>query len=125
VPAGSEEVTIDVMSKAKEAAGKKVLKGPVRLKHQAHLDKGVPCVDCHHTTKEGEAPKPCGECHKDKADKQILKIDDAFHGGENENMPSLHSCIGCHKRKVYEKAAGTAAPWQKKPCESCHTAKKK
>ncbi len=125
MPAGTEEIVIDSMSKAKEATGKKVLKGPVPLKHQGHMDKGMACVDCHHETKAGETPKPCGECHKDKEEKGILKLDDAFHGGENENLPSLHSCIGCHKRNVYDKDPSTTVPWKKKPCETCHSLKKK
>ncbi len=44
MPAGTEEIVIDSMSKAKEATGKKVLKGPVPLKHQGHMDKGMACV---------------------------------------------------------------------------------
>ena len=57
------------------------------------------CVDCHHKEKAGETPQPCSTCHKDtKGD--APKINDAFHGGENDSLPSLQSCIGCHARKV-------------------------
>ncbi len=125
VPPGTENIVIDSMCKAKEAAGKKVLKGPVPLNHQGHMDTGMTCKDCHHETAEGEQPKPCGECHKDKDDKQVIKLDSAFHGGENDNQPSLHSCIGCHRRTVKEKKPMTSAPWEKKPCEACHSILKK
>jgi hypothetical protein len=122
VPAGKETLTLESMSKAKQAAGKKVLKGPVPFAHQAHVDAGVACVDCHHK-EAGEAPKPCSSCHKDtKGD--TPKIDDAFHGGENDAMPSLNSCIGCHARKVAGSKA-TNAPIARKPCEACHSILKK
>ena len=122
VPAGKETITIDSMTKARQAAGKKVLKGPVPFAHQAHADK-VACTDCHHKEKAGETPQPCSSCHKDtKGD--APQINDAFHGGENDAMPSLYSCIGCHARKVAGTKA-TNAPVQKKPCEACHSILKK
>ena len=107
VPAGKETLTIDSMTKAKQAMTppKKVLKGPVPFAHQTHADK-VACVDCHHKEKPGETPK----------------LDDAFHGGENDAMPALQSCIGCHQRKGTK---DTKAPTQRKPCEACHSILKK
>jgi hypothetical protein len=123
VPAGKETLTLESMTKAKQAAGKKVLKGPVPFAHQTHADKGVACVDCHHKEKAGETPKPCSSCHKDtKGD--APQINDAFHGGENDALPSMQSCIGCHARKVANTKA-TNAPVQKKPCEACHSILKK
>ena len=123
VPAGKENLVLDSTSKAKEAAGKKVLKGPVPFAHQAHVDAGVVCNDCHHKQPEGETPKPCHECH------QLIKTDapkeaDAFHCGAVDTMPALQSCIGCHTRKV----AGTretSAPMKREPCEACHSILKK
>jgi hypothetical protein len=123
VPAGKETLTLESMTKAKQSAGKKVLKGPVPFAHQAHVDKGVACVDCHHKEKAGDTPKPCSSCHKDtKSD--VPQINDAFHGGENDALPSMQSCIGCHARKVAGTKA-TNAPVQKKPCEACHSILKK
>jgi hypothetical protein len=124
VPAGQENIVLDHMSKAKEAAGKKALKGPVPLAHQAHVDKGTKCVDCHHGQKPEEAIKPCGDCHKDKQEGNVPKMDDAFHGGDGA-LPAMSSCLGCHKRKVYENDKMTKAPIEKKPCETCHSLKKK
>lgn len=125
VPAGKETLTLEFMVKAKQAAGKKVLKGPVPFAHQAHADK-VGCVDCHHKEKPGETPKPCSACHKDtKGD--APKLDAAFHGGENDSLPSLQSCIGCHARKIAGVAGTkpTNAPVARKPCEACHSILKK
>jgi hypothetical protein len=125
VPAGKETLTLDTMTKAKQAMTppKKVLKGPVPFAHQAHVDKGVACVDCHHKEKAGEAPRPCSSCHKDTRG-DAPKLDDAFHGGENDAMPSLQSCTGCHARKVAVTKA-TNAPIERKPCEACHSILKK
>lgn len=122
VPAGKETLTLDSMSKARQAAGKKVLKGPVPFAHQAHVDRGVACVDCHHKQKPEETPKACSTCHKDtKGD--APKMNDAFHGGENESLPSLHSCIGCHARKVAQ--TDSPAPSKREPCTACHSILKK
>jgi len=123
VPAGKETLTLDSMTKAKQAMTppKKVLKGPVPFAHQAHVDKGVACTDCHHKEKAGDTPKPCSACHKEiKGD--VPKLDDAFHGGENDSLPSLQSCIGCHARKGLK---NSPAPMQRKPCEACHSILKK
>ena len=121
VPAGKETLTLDSMSKAKQAAGKKVLKGPVPFAHQTHADKGVACTDCHHKEKAGETPKACSTCHKDtKGD--APKMSDAFHGGENEALPSLQSCIGCHQRKGLK---NSPAPAKRDPCDACHSILKK
>lgn len=125
VPAGKETLTLDSMTEAKKAMTppKKVLKGPVPFAHQAHVDKGVACADCHHKEKAGEAPKPCSSCHKEtKGD--APKINDAFHGGENESLPSLQSCIGCHSRKVASSKT-TNAPYKREPCDACHSILKK
>jgi len=125
VPAGKETLTLDSMSKAKQAMTppKKVLKGPVPFAHQAHVDKGVACTDCHHKEKAGDTPQPCSSCHKDtKGD--APKLDAAFHGGENDSMPSLQSCIGCHARKVAGTKA-TTAPLTREPCTACHSILKK
>jgi hypothetical protein len=122
VPAGKEALTLDSMSKAKQAAGKKVLKGPVPFAHQAHVDKGVACIDCHHKEKAGATPQPCSACHKGvKGD--APKISDAFHGGENDSLPSLQSCIGCHARKVAK--LSSPAPAKREPCDACHSILKK
>jgi hypothetical protein len=121
VPAGKETLTLESMSKARQAAGKKVLKGPVPFAHQAHVDKGVACTDCHHKEKAGETPRPCSSCHKDtKGD--APKMSDAFHGGENEALPALQSCIGCHARKGLK---DSPAPAKRDPCVACHSILKK
>lgn len=119
VPAGKETITLDYMSKARQAAGKNPLKGPVPFAHQAHADKGVACLDCHHKEKAGETPNPCSDCHDvKKGDAPSLK--DAFHGADS--LPALQSCIGCHQRKGVR---GSPAPMQQKPCEACHSILKK
>ena len=87
--------------------------------HQAHVDKGVTCVDCHHKEKAGETPNPCSDCHDvKKGDGPSLK--DAFHGADT--LPALQSCIGCHQRKGVK---DSPAPTQRKPCEACHSILKK
>ena len=125
VPVGKESLTLDSMTRAKQAMTppKKVLKGPVPFAHQAHVDAGVTCTDCHHKDKAGETPKPCSTCHKNtKGD--APKLDDAFHGGENDALLSLQSCTGCHARKVAVMKS-TNAPTARKPCEACHSILKK
>lgn len=119
IPAGKEDLVIDSMSKAREAAGKKVLKGPVPFAHQAHVDSEVACAECHHKQAEGETPKPCGACHSDKKG-DAPKLSDAFHGEGTGSLPPLNSCIGCHKRKV-SVSRSTDAPVERKPCEACHS----
>ena len=122
VPAGKETLTLDSMSKARQAAGKKVLKGPVPFAHQAHVAAGTACTDCHHKEQPGDTPNPCSSCHKDtKGD--APKINDAFHGGEG-SLPSLFSCIGCHARKVATTKV-TEAPVSREPCTACHSLLKK
>lgn len=123
VPAGKENLILDSMSKGKEKAGKKVLKGPVPFAHQAHVDVGVACTDCHHKQAAGETPKPCHDCHKElKGD--TPKESDAFHCGAVESMPALQSCVGCHSRKVAGTKA-TNAPIKREPCDACHSILKK
>ena len=122
VPAGKETLTLESMSKARQAAGKRVLKGPVPFAHQGHVDKGVACLDCHHKEKAGDTFKPCSACHKDTKG-EAPKMNDAFHGGENESLPSLQSCIGCHARKV--NSLSSPAPAKRDPCEACHSIVKK
>lgn len=122
VPAGKESLTLDSMSKARQAAGKKVVKGPVPFAHQAHVDKGVACTECHHKEKAGDTPQACSTCHKDtKGD--APKMSDAFHGGESGSLPSLQSCIGCHARKVNK--LSSPAPATREPCTACHSILKK
>lgn len=121
VPAGKENLTLEFMSKAKAAAGRKVLKGPVPFAHQAHVDRGVGCPECHHKQPAGEAPKPCFDCHKDTTQGEIPKLNDAFHGGEG--LPPLQSCVGCHQRKVAKMSS--PAPAKREPCEACHSILKK
>ena len=123
VPAGKENLILDSMSKGKTAAGKKVLKGPVPFAHQAHVDAGVACGDCHHKQPEGESPKPCHECHKELRG-ETIKENDAFHCGAVESMPALQSCVGCHSRKVAGTKA-TNAPVTRDPCDACHSILKK
>lgn len=123
VPAGKENLTLEFMSKAKEAAGRKVLKGPVPFAHQAHVDRGVACPECHHKQPAGEAPKPCFDCHKDTKQGELPKLNDAFHGGEVESMPALQSCVGCHQRKVAKMSS--PAPAKRDPCDVCHSILKK
>ncbi len=122
VPEGKESIVIDGMSEARKAAGKKVVKGPVPLEHQAHVDRGVACVDCHHKDEAGAEPEPCSSCHGDKTDGAVPKLSDAFHGGDS--LPALQSCIGCHARKVASTKA-TDAPVRRDPCGACHSLLKK
>lgn len=121
VPAGKENLVIDGMSKAKAAAGKKVIKGPVAFAHQAHADL-VACTTCHHKDEAGSTPEPCSSCHEDKAQGNAPKLSDAFHGGDG--LPELQSCIGCHARTIADGKI-TNAPKTRDPCTSCHEAKKK
>jgi hypothetical protein len=121
VPAGKENLVIDGVSKAKEAAGKKVIKGPVPFGHQAHVALGLACKDCHHKQAEGETPKLCSECHKEKADGNAPKLSDVFHGADS--LPALQSCIGCHSRKIPDGKV-TNAPKSREPCTACHSVKK-
>jgi hypothetical protein len=123
VPAGKENLVLDSMTKAKQVSGKKVLKGPVPFAHQAHVDAGVVCADCHHKQPAGETPKPCHECHKELKG-ETPKESDAFHCGSVESMPALESCVGCHSRKVAATKT-TNAPVKREPCDACHSLLKK
>lgn len=92
-------------------AGKETIKfetkmGTVTFPHKAHAEKVGKCTECHHTTKEGEAVKPCSACHDAKEAKdKAPKLQDAVH----------KMCKGCHEKTV---AAGKKAP--SKDCKSCH-----
>jgi hypothetical protein len=76
---------------------------PVSFKHHEHQKRVEDkCVTCHHTAKEGEAPKACSECHG--------KVD-----GAPDFKTAVHKkCQGCHKE---QKAAGKNAPVK---CTECH-----
>lgn len=96
-------------------AGKETIKfeakmGAVSFPHKAHADKGVSCVTCHHTSKEGEAPKGCGSegCHDAKEAKgKAAKLADAVH----------KNCWDCHDKTA---AAGKKSGPVKKDCKVCH-----
>jgi hypothetical protein len=72
--------------------------------HKKHAD-AIKCQECHHTWKEGEKVKKCGECHtKDSK----LTAKNAFH----------KNCRGCHR--TLKKAGKTAGPTA---CTKCHPKK--
>ncbi|MFC1835268.1 cytochrome c3 family protein [Thermodesulfobacteriota bacterium] len=100
--------TKDVFTKKK--------KSPVVFPHAKH--KPLKCQQCHHTWKEGEDVKKCGQCHKLKktkdGDKEIPKLFDAYH-----KKKAKTSCVGCHKAlKKAKKKTGPSA------CKKCHPKKK-
>ena len=126
VPAGKETLTLDSMTKAKQAMtpAKKVLKGPVPFAHQAHVDKGVACTDCHHKEKAGETPKPCSD------------VPQGHQGGRPEARatPSTAARTSDARRCSPASAATRARSperkpptprSQRKPCEACHSILKK
>jgi hypothetical protein len=77
----------------------------VQFAHKKHADAVKDCKACHHTLKEGEKVKKCGECHT-KDSKVIAK--NAFHG----------NCRKCHRdMKKAGKATGPTA------CTKCHAKK--
>ena len=125
VPAGKETLTLDSMTKARQAApAKKVLKGPVPFAHQAHVDKGVACTDCHHKEKAGDTPKPCSDVPQGHQGRRPEDSTTPSTAATTTRCPSLQSCIGCHARKVAGSKA-TNAPITKEPCEACHSILKK
>jgi hypothetical protein len=121
VPTGKETLVIDGMSKAKAAAGKKVVKGPVTFAHQGHASV-VACTSCHHKDDPGSTPEACSSCHEEKAQGNAPKLSDAFHGGDG--LPALQSCIGCHVRTIPDGKV-TNAPRRRDPCDACHDVLKK
>ena len=81
--------------------------GEVTFPHGVHA-KAIKCVECHHTTKEGENPQPCSACHDAKEAKdKAPKLKDAIH----------KSCWDCHKTT---KAAGKKSGPEMKDCKVCH-----
>ena len=84
--------------------------GKVTFPHKKHVDGGLKCTDCHHSTKEGEAVQACGACHGKEAKDKAPKLYDAIHG------TGKFSCDPCHAKHVAE---GKKVP-VKKDCKSCH-----
>ncbi|MBP7149336.1 MAG: cytochrome c3 family protein [Acidobacteria bacterium] len=96
IPSGKETLTFDAKM------------GAVTFGHKMHVDKGVSCTTCHHTSKEGETPQACSSCHDAKVAKdKAPKLQDAMHT----------SCYGCHEKTA---AAGKKAGPVKKDCKVCH-----
>jgi hypothetical protein len=92
---------------SKDVFGKK-RKGDPIFDHKKHTD--FKCQDCHHTWKEGEKVKKCGECHLKKEKDKTLDLKDAFHD----------SCMDCHKKLKREKKK-----YGPTGCSKCHPKKKK
>lgn len=88
-------------------------KGTVTFHHGLHATvRGIGCQSCHHTHKEGEPIKPCGECHKEK-DTQI----DGFSVLAPKESKAYHDkCKGCHKYTL-EELHQPAGPTK---CKLCH-----
>lgn len=77
----------------------------VQFAHKKHADTVKDCVKCHHTTKAGEKPQKCVECHTKDSKVTAYK---AFHD----------SCKGCHSALKKEgKATGPTI------CTKCHAKK--
>lgn len=85
--------------------------GTVTFHHAEHVKTGLKCVECHHMTKEGEAPKPCSTCHNAQATGKTPKLFQAIHG------TAAFSCTGCHAQSF---AAGKKTGPIQKECKSCH-----
>ncbi len=85
----------------------KKTKGVVELPHKKHVDAGIACKDCHHTTKDGETPAACTTCHTDPATGDAPDAKKAFH----------KNCQDCHKKTAKEgKKSGPTK------CGDCHKA---
>jgi hypothetical protein len=59
------------------------------------------CLVCHHTTKAGQRPVPCGDCHKMDPTPKTPNRQDAFHGNcrdcHREEGAGPQKCTECHK----------------------------
>jgi len=91
---GADSITISTIQK---------MQPPVVFPHKNHQDMlSGKCVECHHTTKEGEQTVSCASCHNKEGAKVVLK--DAYH----------KKCKDCHQK---EATAGKKAPTK---CNECH-----
>lgn len=88
-------------------------KGAVTFNHLLHgTVRGIECTSCHHTYKEGEPIKPCGECHK-QSDTKI----EGFSVLAPKNSKAYHNkCKGCHEYTL-EELHQPAGPTK---CKLCH-----
>jgi hypothetical protein len=88
-------------------------KGAVTFNHSLHATvRGIECQSCHHTHKEGEPIKPCGECHKQNE----TRIE-GFSVVAPKNSKAYHDkCKGCHKYTL-EELHQPAGPTK---CKLCH-----
>jgi hypothetical protein len=80
----------------------------VQFAHKKHADAYKDCKTCHHTWKEGENVKKCGECHKKETKDSAVKLEKAFHD----------NCRGCHR--TLKKAGKATGPTV---CTKCHPKK--
>ncbi|RMF94104.1 MAG: hypothetical protein D6734_08545 [Candidatus Schekmanbacteria bacterium] len=102
-----EKITIDIVKEKKPA---------VVFPHKAHIDRGTPCIKCHHK-REGDAkPRKCEECH-DKTKDEGKKIAIKGNPPTSSKKGIFHvRCISCH-REQRAKNPSTKAPTV---CTKCH-----
>lgn len=124
IPAGKETISID------QLPGKK---GTVEFPHAKHSKEfkdpsgaAIACKNCHHTAKDGEAPKACGSCHvkpgeaeKDIGGKKAAALA-TMKSADKVNQKSViyhQRCRdACHKKvKIEGKKIGS--------CKACHKKK--
>jgi hypothetical protein len=88
-------------------------KGAVTFNHTLHATvRGIECQSCHHTHKEGEPIKPCGECHKG----QDTKVEGFSVLAPKDSKAYHDKCKGCHKYTL-EELHQPAGPTK---CKLCH-----
>jgi hypothetical protein len=80
----------------------------VQFPHKKHADAYKDCKTCHHTWKEGENVKKCGECHKKETKDSAVNLEKAFH----------NNCRNCHRD--LKKAGKPTGPTL---CTKCHPKK--
>lgn len=80
---------------------------PVTFEHRLHaMDRGIPCIDCHHNMATAGTPKCAPGCHTLAGQGDVIKLEQAFHD----------SCLGCHKSPP----KGKSPPIE---CVQCHVKK--
>ena len=81
--------------------------GNVLFDHKTHTHDsgyGISCLDCHHTSEEGETqPERCSDCHESSSDDEDMpNRTDAFHimckncHADLEVETAPVDCSGCH-----------------------------
>lgn len=108
IPANSEGPPVRILLENKG--------GKVIFAHKEHIaiqDKD--CASCHHTSRNGQTPPACSQCH-------VKTFDEVFKTTHQKQLPK-DQCVSCHHpAATIEKFSHDAHAEEYAPddCESCH-----